>query len=403
MLHLALALLVAPLQEGAAQATAAPVLQVEGGYAEATPLIPGARVHVWARQDPRTQVFLAWEGAAAKHLDAPDSWHAVLTVPAEGLEEPVLRARMARLQVEAQSLNFTGPTREKTVEYLLPADGPAHALAFYCHDTTGRRGALYKSEAWNLALTLVHHGYAVASISSEEADLQRAGEDGLIRWNGKEETLDSNVDMQNLLAARTALVEAGAVAEDADCFAFGQGNGGTFAASAAAVLGWRGAASFCGPGRKTLLEKMAAPTLWVVTTQNYVNRTAADGARENRTILEAAGIPAKVYLVGPSPLRAERLVDRCGMDERVAADVHATMKRTGVIDQDGMLQVAGITAATRVQAEELAYEDFHIWIAEDPTRVNEFMNQIEIVGAGHALMADHAMRILAFFEAQRGN
>ena len=143
--------------------------------------------------------------------------------------------------------------------------------------------------------------------------------------------------------------------------------------------------------------------MWVVTTQNYVNRTAADGARESKQILEAAGIEAKVYIVGPSPLRAERLIDRCGMDERVAADVYATMKSTSILDQDGMLQIPGITAATRVQAEELAYADFHVWIAEDPTRVNEFMNQIEIVGAGHIMQADHAMRMLAFFEAQRAH
>lgn len=405
MLTLALALLAAPLQaaEPPTPPAAAPGLRIEGGYAEATPVTPGARIHVWAQQDPRTQVFLGWEGAAAEHLDARDAWHAVLTVPADGLAEPTLRARMVAVAAEAQSLTFAGPAREKVVDYVLPAASPARALVFFCHDVGARRGALRKTEAWNVALTFVHHGYAVAAINSEEADTQKAGEDGQLRWNGKDDALETNLDLQNLLAARAALIAAGAVAPDADCFTFGQGNGGTFAASAAAVLEWRAAASFCGPGRKQLLEKQAAPTIWIVTTQNYVIRNAADVARECRQLLEARGVPAKVHLVGPSPLRAERLADRLGMDADVAAGIVATMHRTGVLDPAGMLVVPGITAATRVEAETLAYEDFHIWNAEDPARMAEFTQQIEIVGAGHVLLADHALRVLAFFEAQRAD
>ena len=116
-----------------------PALQVEGGYAASVPLAPGAKIHVWARQDPRTQVFLGWEGAAAEHLDARDSWHAVLTVPADGLAEPILRARLAAVSAEVQSLNFAGPAREKTVDYALPAASPARALFFFCHDVGARR------------------------------------------------------------------------------------------------------------------------------------------------------------------------------------------------------------------------------------------------------------------------
>lgn len=402
MLSPFLALLAAALQAEAAPPAGRPALQVEGGYAQDLPLEPGARVHVWARMDARTQVFLAWEGAAAQHLDAANSWHAVLTVPEEGLAEPVLRARIATPKLSAQSLSFQGPTREKQVEYLAPAGGPARALAFYCHDSTGRRNALLKSEAWNLALTFAHQGYAVASISSEEAEDMKAGDDGQLRWNGKDEALADNVDMQNLLAAREALVAAGVVAADADCFAIGQGNGGTFAASAAAVLGWRGAALICGPGRKQLLEKTAAPTVWVMTKQNPIYRTAADTAVEIRATLEAAGVPAKIYWVEPSPLRFERWVDRCGMDERVAEETYAAMKASAVVDAHGRLQLNAVSVIKRVEDEKLTYESFHIWLAEDPARVAEFMNQIMIVDAGHAILADHAPRILDFFEQQRG-
>ena len=395
------ALLVLALAPQTDAAPPAPLLKVEGGYTEEIPLTPGATVHVWARMDSHTQVFLGWEGSAAAHLDAPTSWHAVLTVPAEGIAEPRLRARTATLVIEPRSLNFEGQTREKIVEYLAPAQTPAKALVFYCHDSTGRRGALLKSEAWNLALTLVHHGYAVAAISSQEAETMKPGEDGVLRWNGKEEVLAENQDMQNLLAARAALVAAGVVAEDADGFAFGQGNGGTFAASAAAVLGWRRAASFCGPGRKQLLEKLAAPTMWVVTTTNYHYPTAMESALENQQLLKNAGVAAEVHVVHPSPLRVERFLDRCGMDEEVAATTYATMQKTGVVDERGNVRLTAMMTSSRLETQKLAYADFQVWIAEDPSRMAEVFNQIQIVCAGHSVMADHAMRMLAFFEAQR--
>lgn len=379
-----------------------PSLRVEGGYAETVPLEPGARIHVWAHLDPHTQVFLGWEGPAAEHLDAPDAWHAVLTVPEAGLAEPQLRARVAAsAAADVQSLAFPGAAGEKTVDYLLPAAGPARALAFFCHDSGARRGALRKVEAWNLALTLAHHGYAVAAINSEEADAQKPGEDGVLRWNGKDDALEQNADMQNLLAARTALIAAGAIAPDADTFAFGQGNGGTFAASAAAVLGWRGAASFCGPGRRKLLENVAAPTIWIITELNPTIRTAAEGARESQQLLAARAVPALLHVVEPSPLRAERLIERLGMDADVAADLIAIMQVAGLLDERGGLRGTGKAAMTRMQEEKLTFEDLHIWIAEDPARFGDLAAQLEIVSAGHLLTADHALRVHAFFEAQR--
>lgn len=399
MLAIALALLAAAPQ---AAPPASPTLRVEGGYAEATPLTAGARIHVWAHLDPRTQIFLGWEGSAAEHLDAADAWHAVLTVPAGGLAAPELRAHVVRAAAtELQSLPFAGAAGEKTVDFLLPAAHPAQALAFFCHDSGARRGSLRRIETWNLALTLAHHGYAVAAINSEEADSQKPGDDGFLRWNGKDDALEQNADMQNLLAARTALIAAGAIAADADTFAFGHGNGGTFAASAAAVLGWRGAASFCGPGRRKLLEKVAAPTIWIITEQNPTIRTAAEGARESQQLLAARGVPAILHLIEPSPLRVERLIDRLGMDADVATDLIAIMQRAGLLDERGGLRMSGLAAAARMQEEKLTFEDLQIWLAEDPARLGELSLQLELVAAGHLITADHALRVHAFFEAQR--
>lgn len=401
MTLLALALLLpTPLQEPDAPPPAR--LTVDGGYAEDRPLVPGTRIHVWAHQDPTVEVFLGWEGPAAEHLDARDSWHAVLTVPVGGLPEPRLHARLERLELEPRSLSFTGPTREKTLDFLAPADGPARALAFYFHDSGARRGTLKKGETWNTALVLVRHGYAVAAFNSEEADDDRPGEDGQMRWNGKEADPEANLDLQNLIAARAALVAAGTVSEDAPSFAFGQGNGGTFALSAAAALAWQAGASFAGPGRLALLQTQAAPSMWVLGTKDTVLRSAAEQARECRRMLEEKGVPTSILFSGTSPLRLERLVERLGMDPIVAETTLATMRETGVLNADGYLQMPGLTAASRLEMEKIAYEDLHIWCAEDLSRVTEMKIQFEAINGGHALMADYALRMLAFFEEHRG-
>lgn len=378
------------------------VLRVEGGYSEDLPLAAGAPIHVWAHMDPRVEVFLRWEGSGAEHLDAPSSWHAVFTVPAGEKREFSLRAKLARVEAAPLQLEYQGAAGPKTMDYLLPPEGEPRALAFYCHDADARRGGLFKIEAWNTALTLLHAGYAVAAINSEDADAGKPGPDGEMRWNGRDAELDANADMRNLAAAREALIAAGAIGADVPTYAFGQGNGGTFAASAAAVLGWRAAASYCGPGRKQLLEQKHVPVMWVMGTRDYIIRSGTDQARECKKMLEEAGVPVEIHYVEPSPLRAERLIERIGMDPDVATESVAKMSSTGVLDPRGLLLIPGITAWSRVEMEKLAYEDLHIWFAEDQSRVLEFRNQVDLLSGGHAMLADYAARMVEFFEERRG-
>lgn len=388
---------------GGQSAAAAAPLAIEGGYAEAKEPAPGASIHVWAHLDPNREVFLGWEGPAAEHLDERSSWHAVLTVPAGGLPEPRLRAVTERVELEPRALDFEGPARVKTMDYFSPAEGPARGLVFYCHDTGARRGALLKGDTRNVALTLAHRGYLVAAISSEEADADRPGEDGVLRWNGRETEVETSTDLQNLLAARAALIAAGALGEDAPCFAFGQGNGGTFAITAVAALGWRAAGSFCGPGYAEMILERRVPVFWVMAARDSEIRTATDTARATRKRMVEAEIPAQLHVFGPSPFRPERMIERCGMDERLAADVHATMKRTAALDAEDRVQMSSGYAAQRIEAEKLNYADLHVWYDENPARPSLLRMQLDIADGGHATPAEFAPRLLAFFEQHRGD
>ncbi len=403
MLTILLTLVCSPpraAQEAGAERPAA--LVIEGGYAQERPLTPGTQIRVWAHLRPADQVFLGWEGPAAQYLNEKTSWYAVLTVPEAGLADPRLQARVADVAIRKETLSFTGVTTTKDLQFLAPEARPARALAFFFHDSDSNFDAFKLAEVHNFALTLVHHGYAVAAFSSMAIEAWRPGSEETPRWNGKEEQLEQNEDMRNALLARAALMEAGVVGKDVPCFAFGTGNGGTFAASATAVLGWKAAASFCGPGRKQILQAHPAPVVWVVGAHDWQMRTAADEAREARKLLEDLGAPAKLYLVESAPLRIEHLVERLGMDDDLARETYAKMQSTGVLDQDGNFIATGAAGFGRIMREKIAYEDLHIWTQEEEFRPIELMVQFDMIHGGHQLNASYAPRVLAFFEAQLG-
>jgi hypothetical protein len=384
------------------QQPAAPApLVVEGGYASAIEAAPGAEIHVWAHVPIATHVFLGWEGPAVQQLSDPLCWHTLLTVPEDGLPHaaPQLRARIAPAAAELQTLTFTGPARAKELDWAVPS-GELRGLVFFFHESDARRGFIRKPEAWHLALTLLHHGFAVASLTSEETDAQDPGEDKMLRWNGREMEVEKNLDMQNVQAARAALIAAGAVREDTPCFGVGNGNGGTFAVSAAEALGWRAAASICGPGRKDLLATSTVPVFWSLYAKDTTIKGIVDNAREARDLLAERGIPVDLALHQPSPFRPERLVDRCGMDSRFAEDLIAIMRRVGMMDEAGALLLPANYVTGRMEAEKNNFEDLHIWIAEDMTRFQDLTVQVRVCTTEHVMSGDDALRLTRFFAAR---
>jgi hypothetical protein len=414
---LLLVLIAAPPQSAPqvpAEAATGAVLRVEGGYASAELVPPGEPVYVWARFQPDRQVFLGWEGDGVRWLADPLSWSTSLTVTdAAPAGEIRVRARFAAAAPpQVQTLGFPAPAgaaaagaenaaaAEKLLDYALPA-APARGLVFLFHDSDARRAFWRKGEGLFLATQLLHAGFAVAALNSDETERKDPGTDGLFRWQGSNLDVAANVDAQNLLAARAALAAKNLVSADAPCFGVGLGNGGTFAISAAAMLDWQAAAAIGGPGRKAVLQDHDVPTIWIVANKDMAIRGVVDDAQANHDLLKGRGVPTDLVLRRSSPLRVERLMDRCGMDPQVAEDLIATMKRTGLLNAEGVpLHPAGIILA-RTESEKNNYADLHLWIDEDMgLRLPAFEDQIKACWADHVLTADDALRLVRFFEAR---
>jgi hypothetical protein len=376
-------------------------VEVVGGYGSGT-YRPGSTVHIWSAVSTTDEVSLGWTGDAVR-LDAADEWRTRFVMPARDVRWVSERAaRSVSLEIET----FNGGTsRPKTVRYHFPPR--MRGVVLFSHGTGGSSNFIENTEAFALALALVHSGYGVISTEAEEAVAGDLNGDGKERWSSTAAALRAdNVDLRNLELLFERFEARGLVPAATPKFALGMSNGGAMShflgvvgASPVAAefprLRFRAVVSYCADATATRSAAMSVtPSAWFMCGADDNPEVSNVEARANERALSARGVPTDYLENPPSPLYDARFTRVAGISVETSRAMASELRSAGLVDPAGFLNRNSEDIVQLVMAGPTMFPT----IVRQAGALGAIRGQIKAMRAEHQMYADFTRRNIAFFD-----
>ncbi len=364
-------------------------LTVEAGYGSGR-YPAGARVHAFAASDPFTEVVTEWRGGDAH----PAEWHLSFEMPDRDLS---LTPIAERVELELRERTVQGVTTRKRLYSHVPEG--ARGLVFFLHGTGGSADVIQKPAMFQLALRATRLGYAVISPEALETTLGDQNGDGARRWDATPE-LATNIDAQDILGYAQALVEGGAIAEDAPRFAIGMSNGGAFAVTLGAIApGFTAVVSYCATGRADAFRSTETPTAWFMCA-NDANETVAakrEAWPDGAAALAERGVRTDYDEHSASPLYPGRFARLRGVGVEASMAAVEELAVAGLLDAEGFLTVDAGEVTRRVEAEPRAFPAIRAVV--EAGGLGRVRGELKAAWADHQIYDDWGARTFEFLQA----
>ncbi|MBM4354423.1 MAG: hypothetical protein FJ109_11615 [Deltaproteobacteria bacterium] len=359
----------------------------------------GETVHVWSAVSTVDEVALPWTGEASL-LGEPNEWHSTLVMPAHDVE---LVANTGSQELTLTVEQFNGSTTvPKTVRYYFP---PAmRGVVIFSHGTGGSNTYIESTEAFAIALAMVHNGYGVLGTECEEAASGNAGPDGKIRWNKK--FVVNNVDLKNLQILFADLEMRGLIPAGTPKFALGMSAGGSQShflgaigastiASSFPQLRFNAVVGYCSDATSTNPGTLSTtPSAWFMCGSENNPEVSNDEAFENYQTLSGRGIPADYIEHPPSPLYDERFTRVAGISAETSAAMAAELRAADFVDDDSFINTDGNVIGQFIIDNPGSFPT----IVAQTEYLGAIHQQVRVMRAEHAMYSDYTQRTIAWFE-----
>jgi hypothetical protein len=298
----------------------------------------GDTVHLFARAFSDDEFFERWSGDTLG-LQETENWHTTLVMPAKAV------ALSAVFKPVVYTLSFDTIRAVNLVKPVYYAFPPGYkGVIYYLHGSGGSANVVVNGlETSHFARKALHSGYAFVVTEAEESTLDEdTDNDGKIRWKTFPYNL-TNIDMANVKAITDSLIQRGFMSAETPRYAVGISNGGFYAHSLAATLGFQGVVSYIGQGNGGLFNNTTVPTLWIMNendSNDGVGPAGNQAAYDNYVKLQGRGVCTDYVLHRAYPLYAQRY-ERDNFPAAISASIYNELQTNKLLDaQNRPLQPA---------------------------------------------------------------
>lgn len=362
---------------------------------------PGDTVIVFAGVSLPGTVTGSWTGDAL--AGSLTEWSGRFVMPARAVSLSVVTPSVA---VPLTVATFAGATnRPKTYRYFVPPNPRGLVMAF--HGTGGSSLIVERGEGRALASEAVAAGYAVLAFESEETAAGDLDGNGKERWDVS--LTPTNTDLLNLDLLIAQLRSRGIISPTLPLYGFGMSNGASMVLSLGAIaaeptlaarfpsLRFRALVGYCASGRAAALQLTRTPTAWYICRNDTNEEVGPAGNSEqerNVATLMARDVPTDLAYNEPAPIVDERFTRDASISLATSRALVAELRVAGALDARGFL----------VRTPEAIFTDVSTGVGTYPVaralttaQRSSLIDAVRESYADHALFADCAKRMLAFF------
>lgn len=385
-------------------ATQSYTLAITQGYGNGV-YSKGDSIHVWADPAETNHVFTHWSGNGAAYLINNDEWHSQLIIPENETDENIfLTANYEELVVadfgqfnwmlwgELEEDGTFFPT-EKLIDYAYPLN--PKALVFLIHGTGGNSSSwVDRYDRRSIIKDLVHNGYAVFALNSNETTLGDQNEDGKIRWQTDpfRQDTSTNIDFKNVIDTRDKIFDELDFSE-LPVFMLGGSNGANFSDYATAALDFKASCHMTGNGITAIFENHPnlKPIIWIQSINDNNSSADSSKARANYDVLIDQGITTEWHWLNRSPVHPFRFErSRNVIDSELSMELFTQLQNQQLLDENNYLNVLHLNA-------DFPFESFYNSVELTNLQQRDFEDQLNVVNADHGANGDFNKTIIRFF------
>ncbi|MFK8061412.1 MAG: T9SS type A sorting domain-containing protein [Polaribacter sp.] len=360
----------------------------------------GEVVHIWSNTPANNSVFTKWISNEVAYLKRKNEWHTTLIIPQNTnignisltanfvtLSTAILRSSKTFMLEGQNGANLTSIAKESF--YSIPPS--PKGIVFLFHGTGGKGSNFFERfESLNIIKDLVKNNYAVFTLDSNETTIGDQNGDEKLRWNSANTSLNNNVDLRNVSALKTAILNEFSLPEKLPVFSLGMSAGAVFSDICASVLNFNASIHITAKGRESTYESTdVSPIIWIMS-ENDNNSSADNAVALNHYNLMKQIQTTEWLLLPKTPLHEKRFLRSLqGVSEQQSIAIFNKLKANNYLDSNNLINIKDVK-----QIPNNFYNNLGLTIKQKV----EVLEQLLYANADHILHSEYNKAIISFLD-----